>query len=81
MTISAADASSAASAERVARGEVVTVAEDRAKRGRDYSRRGLAAGKVLVDAERFEAAMEPTRPARVGVAVGDERAIIEWDGL
>ena len=63
--------------EGVARGEFVAVAEDGAQRLRDRSRRGHPADKVLVDVKGLEPAMQPLRPARVGMAVGDEGAIFE----
>ena len=47
----------------------------------DRARRGLAADQVLVDAEAFERAMQPLGPGRIGVAVGDEGAVFQRDGL
>ena len=67
--------------ERMARGEVVAVAEDGLQRCGDRARRGLAAGEILVDGEGFERAMQPLGPRGIGVAVGDEGAVFEGDRL
>ena len=67
--------------ERVTRGKVVAVAEDGLQRCGDRARRGLAAGEILVDGERFERAVQPLGPSRIGVAIGDEAAVSEGDRL
>jgi hypothetical protein len=61
----------------LAGGEVFAVAEDRAQARGDRASRRLPSGQVLIDLEAFEPTLQPFRPARVGVAVGDEGAIFE----
>ena len=42
---------------------------------------GFSAYEVLVDPEPFETAMQPFRPARIGMAIRDESQIFERYGL
>src|SRR6185369_11334056 len=63
----------------MAGGEVVAVAEDGPQCLWDYSGCCRAANQLPVDAEGLQPAVQPLRPARVAVAVGEERAVLEWD--
>jgi hypothetical protein len=67
--------------EGVPGGEVVPVAEDGAERLGNRARRRLAAGQILVDAEAFQAEMQPLGPCGIGVAVGDKGAVAISDGF
>ena len=67
--------------ERMTGGEIVAVAEDGAKRRRYRSGCGLAADQILVDGKRLKRTMQPSRPVRVGVAVGNEGAVFELGDL
>jgi hypothetical protein len=69
------------SGHRLSRCEVFAVAEDRAQALGDGASRRLPSGKVLVDLEALEPALQPLRPRRIGVAVGDEGAIFERNRL
>jgi hypothetical protein len=79
--ISAADVSSAARVCSVRVLPAVKSSRSRAKLAGNFAGRRLATDQVLVDRERFQAAMQPPRPAGVGVAVGNEGAIFEGSGL
>jgi hypothetical protein len=65
----------------MASSEVVAVAEDGAQRFRNRTGRRRPTCEILVDAETFERAVQPFRPRRIGVAVGDEGAIFDGDRL
>ncbi len=81
--MSAAEASSAADGlfvQRVARAEVFAVAEDRSQRGGDRPQRRVAA-REAAQGKAFEAGMQSFRQRRIGVAVGEERAEFEIDGV
>jgi hypothetical protein len=62
-------------------GEVVAVTEDGPQRCRDGAGGRLAAGQILVDAEAFQAAMQPFGPCGIGVTVGDKGAVAISDGF
>ena len=82
MTISAREASSAASVycSALADGEIAWVAIDRAQRLVDGAC-GVSPDKILIAAETFQPAMEPLRPIRIGVTVGNESAVLERYGI
>src|SRR6185437_11101683 len=63
--------------QRVACGELVAVAKHRTKRRRKRPGRRHPPGKVLIDRERLDPAMEPFRPAGIGVAVGYEGPVFQ----
>jgi hypothetical protein len=63
------------------RGKVVTVAEDGPERLGDRTNSRLAPGQVLVDVKILKRAVQPLRPRRIGVAVGDEGAVFKRERL
>ena len=67
--------------ERMAGGKILAVAKNRPQRLRHRPRGRLPPHQILVDAVAFELAMQPLAPRRVAVAVAQERAVLDRDGL
>jgi hypothetical protein len=65
----------------VACGEVVAIAENGLDRLRDRPALRLPTGQIAIDAAALKPAMQPLGLSRVGVAIGDEGAVFERDGL
>ena len=65
---------------RLADGDIAWVAIDRAQRLVDGAC-GISPDEVVIAAEAFQPAMEPLRPIRIGVTVGNESAVLERYGI
>src|SRR6476619_5445125 len=66
--------------QRMAPSEVVVMAKDRAQRLVDCTR-DIAPHKILIAAKGFQPAVQPLRPARIGVTVRNEGAVLERKGI
>lgn len=67
--------------ERMTSGEVLAVAKDGSKSLRNLSRRRLPPNQIFINAEPLQLRMEPLDPASIRMAVGEEGAVLQHDGL
>src|SRR5262245_33263724 len=66
-------------AQGMIRAKFVTFAKDKAQRFMDRSS-SVAPYELVIGAEAFQPAVQPLRPARVGVAVNNERTVLDLQG-